>query len=114
VSDELDRHVERFNDGVRTGNFDPLLEGFADDGVLVFEGVPAGPFVGVEAIRTAYRERPPDDEIVVLATRPDGDDEVATYAWRAAPDAPAGQMRFARRDGLTTRLAISFFPDERS
>ena len=42
MSDELDRHVERFNEGVRTGDFDPMLDRFADDAELVFQGVPAG------------------------------------------------------------------------
>ena len=34
---------------------------FAPDGVLRFEGVPVGPFVGRAAIAAAYDERPPDD-----------------------------------------------------
>ena len=114
MSDELDRHVERFNEGVRTGNFDPMLGRFAGDAELIFEDVPAGPYLGLEAIRAGYREQPPDDEVVVLATRPDGEDEVATYAWRARPDVPAGEMRFTRRDGLVARLVVSFRTAEAS
>jgi SnoaL-like domain len=71
----LQRHVARFNRGVRTGDFGPMVEAFSDDGELVFVGIPVGPFVGREAIREAYRAQPPDDEIVLL----DGD---GSYAWR--------------------------------
>jgi hypothetical protein len=91
-----------------------MLERFAGDAELIFEGVPAGPFVGLEAIRAAYRETPPDDEIVILAGRSDGGDEVAAYAWRAQPDTAAGEMRFTRRDGLVTRLVVSFAPGDPS
>ena len=108
MSEQLRAHVERFNRGVRDGDFGPMLEGFADDAELVFVGVPAGPYEGIDAIRTAYRERPPDDQIEILEERRDGDDEVAVYAWRARPGTPAGEMRFARRDGLVTRLEVSF------
>ena len=58
----LAEHVERFNAGVRSGDF-------AADGGAVrrttprssSEGVPVGPFHGREAIAAAYREQPPDD-----------------------------------------------------
>jgi SnoaL-like protein len=108
MSEELDRHVERFNEGVRTGNFDPMLERFADDAELDFEGVRAGPFLGLDAIRMAYREQPPDDRIVVLDAHGDEDDEVATYSWVARPEVPAGEMRFVPLDGRVTRLVVSF------
>lgn len=42
----VDRHVELLNDGVRTGNFDPFVATFAEDAVMRFEGVAAGPFCG--------------------------------------------------------------------
>jgi hypothetical protein len=44
--------VARFNAGVRTGDGEPMLAGFADDAELVFEGVSAGPFAGRPAILT--------------------------------------------------------------
>jgi steroid delta-isomerase len=113
VSEALDRHVVRFNEGVRTGDFGRMLEGFTDDAELRFEGVPAGPFGGRDAIRAAYREQPPDDVVMVLGSRFEGADEVATYAWGARPDTPAGEMRFTRRDGLVSRLVVSFFPEDR-
>src|SRR3954468_453927 len=42
----LAAHVERFNAGVATGDWARMLEGFAADAVLAFEGVPVGPFHG--------------------------------------------------------------------
>ena len=46
-----------------------MLDQFADDAELAFEGVAVGPFLGKPAIAQAYVDRPPDDEIVILRTR---------------------------------------------
>jgi steroid delta-isomerase len=97
----LQMHVARFNRGVRTGDFGPMVEAFSDDGELVFVGIPVGPFVGREAIREAYRAQPPDDEIVLL----DGD---GSYAWAAEPEIPAGQLFLTERDGEIARLVIRY------
>ena len=101
-------HVERFNHGVRSGDFGPMLERFADDSVLEFEGVPVGPFHGIEAIRTAYREQPPDDEIDVGEPRLEGDTVIAEYAWRRDEGRRAGELRLTARDGLITHLVVGF------
>jgi hypothetical protein len=42
----LDDHVRRFNEGVRSGDFAPMVAAFTEDGELHFEGVRIGPFVG--------------------------------------------------------------------
>jgi hypothetical protein len=97
----LEEHVERFNEGVRTGDFGPMVEAFADEAELVFVGIPVGPFVGPEAIGEAYRAQPPDDEIVLL----DGD---GTYAWAAEPQVPAGQLFLTERDDEIVRLVIRY------
>ena len=64
----LERHVQLFNQGVRSGDYAPMLEQFADDAELVFEGVAAGPFSGKETIAAAYASNPPDDEVDVLSS----------------------------------------------
>ena len=46
-------HVARFNAGVRSGDFGPMVDGFTEDGELVFEGIPVGPFRGRVAIASA-------------------------------------------------------------
>src|SRR6266480_5308072 len=53
----LESHVERFNEGVRTGDFSRMLEQFTEDAELAFEGVPVGPFRGKPAIERAYAEQ---------------------------------------------------------
>jgi steroid delta-isomerase len=94
---------------VRSGDFGPMLEQFADDAELAFEGVPVGPFRGKPAIAGAYAEQPPDDEIVILRTRESGDDlVVADYAWRADPVARAGSLILRLRDAEIDRLVVTF------
>jgi steroid delta-isomerase len=100
----LEAHVDRFNHGVRSGDFGPMVAAFADDAELVFEGIPVGPFVGREAIAEAYRAQPPNDEIVLL----DGE---GTYAWASAPEIPAGRMLLTERDGEIARLVIRYDRD---
>jgi len=97
----LAEHVERFNAGVRSGDFGPMVAAFSEDAELVFEGVPVGPFSGRDAIGDAYAAQPPDDEIVLL----DGD---GTYAWAKEPAVPAGQMFLTERDGEIARLVIRY------
>jgi steroid Delta-isomerase len=104
----LDDHVERFNAAVRSGDFAPMLENFADDATMVFEGVSVGPFVGRDAIAEAYRDQPPDDELDVLDVRRDGDTLIAGYAWRRAPDVRAGELRLTVDDNRISRLVVTF------
>ena len=104
----LDEHVERFNAGVRNGDFTPMLERFTEDAELVFEGVPVGPFVGRESIAAAYRAQPPDDQVRVLDTREDGDEVVAGYAWLQKSAVRAGELRLTRRGDRIAKLVVTF------
>jgi hypothetical protein len=97
----LEKHVARFNEGVRTGEFGAMVAAFSEDAELRFEGIPVGPFVGREAIADAYRAQPPDDEIVLL-------DDDGTYAWAKEPAVPAGRMFLTERDGKIARLVIRY------
>jgi hypothetical protein len=104
----LDEHVERFNAGVRTGDWAPLAGGFADDAEMEFRGVPVGPFSGRDAIAEAYEQQPPDDELRVLEQRQvDGRIEVR-YAWLAEPDVAAGEMFLTPQDGVIRKLVVTF------
>ncbi|MFN8515391.1 MAG: hypothetical protein U0841_22945 [Chloroflexia bacterium] len=87
----LERHIALFNQGVRTGDFGPMLAPFAPDATLTFVGIPVGPFHGKAAIAAAYATHPPDDEIIPLATRAEGPTLTATYAWHRDPTTPAGE-----------------------
>jgi RimJ/RimL family protein N-acetyltransferase len=101
-------HVIRFNEGVRTGDWAPMLERFAGDAELAFEGVPVGPFHGRDAIAAAYAEQPPDDQLVTLRVDEGNGDVTAVYAWRKEPATVAGRMVLTPRDGLVARLLVTF------
>jgi len=104
----LEEHVGRFNAGVRSGDWEPMVEGFADDAEMEFRGVPVGPFVGREAIAGAYREQPPDDELRVLEQRQSDGRIEARYAWLAEPDVAAGEMFLTPEDGAIRKLVVTF------
>ena len=106
--DVLDRHVERFNEGVRSGDFAPMVEALAPDAEMLFEGIPVGPFHGRDAIGAAYREQPPDDELVLLDRREEDGDAVATYAWKSAPAAPAGELRLTPGPRGIARVVVRY------
>jgi len=104
----LHEHVARFNEAVRTGDFGPMLDGFTDDAVMTFEGVPIGPFVGREEIGRAYAEQPPDDEIRILGLPAiEEGTTVVSYAW-AAEGTRAGRMLLTPADGRIARLTVTF------
>jgi hypothetical protein len=93
-------YVERFNEGVRTGDWSALLELLSDDAELEFVGIPVGPFHGRDAIAEAYRVQPPDDELVLL--------EGLGYAWAQEPGLPAGELHLEERDGRIARIRVLY------
>ena len=101
-------HVVRFNDGVRSGDWTPMLEQFAEDARMAFEGVPFGPFEGRDAIAAAYRDQPPDDEIEILGVEERDDEVIAGYAWAAEPDREAGELRLRRVGERIVELVVTF------
>lgn len=105
----LVRHVERFNHGVRSGDFSRMLEGFAEDAEMIFEGADAGPYLGRAAVARAYAADPPDDEIEIVETfrRADGT-IVASYRWKSQPSIVAGEMRMTFDGSKITRLVVTF------
>jgi RimJ/RimL family protein N-acetyltransferase len=109
--DLLYEYVARHNQGVRTGDWEPLGECLADDARLEFDGAAVGPFADREEIVAAYRERPPDDEVRVLSAEPSADGVDAAYSWAAAPESPAGRMLLTLRDSTIARLVVSLASD---
>jgi steroid Delta-isomerase len=104
----LQRHVERFNAGVRTGDWERMLEQFEDTAELEFRGIPVGPFAGKDAIRAAYEEQPPNDELRILASRERADVVEARYAWLAEPEMAAGELLLETRDSRISKLVVTF------
>ena len=104
----LTAHVDRFNEGVRTGDFGPMLAAFDEDAVMAFEGVPAGPFAGREAIADAYAETPPTDEVRLLAEpEVDAGSVSAPYAW-AGDGRRAGRIVLTPRGDRIAGLTVTF------
>jgi steroid Delta-isomerase len=108
LSEILNEHVEHFNAGVRTGDWSSMLEQFDDAAEMEFRGMPAGPFVGKEAIAAAYRDQPPDDELRVLEQREHGNGVDARYAWLTEPETAAGEMLMTAVDGKIHKLVVTF------
>jgi hypothetical protein len=105
----LTEHVERYNAGVASGDFGPLVELFAADGELRFEGVPAGPYAGREAIAAAYAAQPPTEQLDVLDLRTDADDRVVEgVAWRSQPGVRVAELRLTVREGRIVTLTVAF------
>jgi hypothetical protein len=104
----LEQHVSRFNEGVRSGDFTPMVAAFAEDAELHFEGVPVGPFVGRDAIDAAYREQPPDDEIEILGFEERDGVVVARYAWLRDEGRQAGEMLLTPRGDQIQKLVVTF------
>ncbi len=104
----LEEHIRRFNAGVRSGDFRPMMKQFSDDAVLEFRGVPVGPFRGRDAIHVAYLSRPPDDEIEVLEIE-EGEAEIrARYAWLRDEGRAAGDIFLTRDGDRIAHLLVTF------
>jgi steroid delta-isomerase len=103
----MQSHVRAFNFGVQTKEWGTMLARFADDAELRFDGIPVGPFIGIEAIRKAYDEEPPDDEIVLLGIQDDPERQVvvAGFAWQ---EGGPGRLVLEHDRGVITRLTVIF------
>jgi hypothetical protein len=103
----MESHVARFNDGVRSGDWEPMLASFADEAELHFENVSAGPFVGLDEIRRGYLGRPPDDQIQLLGIQDDEQDGrvTAAFAWTRGG---TGRLVLEHDRGAITRLVVIF------
>jgi len=101
----MEAHVRAFNAGVRTGDWEPMLAPFADDAELHFENAPAGPYVGLDEIRRAYREQPPDDELRLLGIQEEEDRVLAAFAWLRGG---TGRLALEHDQGTVTKLTVFF------
>ena len=104
--DALYEYIARHNEGVRSGDWEPLGECLAEDATLEFEGVPVGPFRGRDAIVAAYRAQPPDDEVRIVEAV-DGDPVVADYVWSRESGEPGGTLRATFVGASIAALVVS-------
>jgi steroid delta-isomerase len=106
----MERHVRSFNSAVEDGNWEPMLARFTEGSELRFENVPAGPFVGLDAIRQAYADQPPTDTIQLLGIQENDEHHVAAaFAWSQGG---TGRMLLEHDRGAVTRLTVVFDVDE--
>jgi RimJ/RimL family protein N-acetyltransferase len=103
----LHDYVMVHNECVRTGEWQPLGNWFAEDAEVEFDGVPVGPFRGRAEIVAAYETRPPDDEVVVFDARAGEERVVASYGWLREPATVAGRMFVTPCDGKIERLLVT-------
>ena len=101
----LEDYVERFNAGMRSADWDSMLELLAPNAELEFVGIPVGPLAGRDAIGEAYRVQPPDDELVLLDRLDEGS---AVYAWAQDPARPAGEVHLEERHGTIVRIRVLY------
>ncbi len=75
-----------------------------------FHGIEIGPFDNAEAILQAFREHPPDDELVVQSIRAIGEKTAeATYGWADAHGKSAGRLRIVTHRELISAIRIEVF-----
>jgi hypothetical protein len=103
----MESHVARFNEGVRSGDWEPMLALFADDAEVHFENAPAEPLVGLDEIRRGYREQPPDDQIQLLGIQDEEQEDrvTAAFAWARGG---TGRLVLEHERGAITRLVVIF------
>jgi RimJ/RimL family protein N-acetyltransferase len=107
----LHDYVMAHNECVRTGDWQPLGEWFADGAELEFQGVPVGPFHGRDAILAAYDAQPPDDEVLIFGARAEEERVVASYGWLREPSTVAGRMLVTPEGGKIQKLVVTFDAD---
>jgi steroid delta-isomerase len=99
-------HVARFNAAVQSGDWDEFVTSFADDAVLEFLNVPAGPYRGRPEIAAAYRDNPPDDTIAVQSVATTGQRDALEFGWTRGG---AGLLTLEWTDeGTIDRMVIEF------
>jgi hypothetical protein len=102
----LERHVELFNEAIRTGDYGPYLATFAGSAVMRFEDEPGGPFHGLAKITEAYATSPPSDTIALIDMQEIGVDGVrATFEWDAGG---TGELFLRWVQDQLVELAITF------
>jgi len=77
--------------------------------VIQKERIAPVPTMVADEIAAAYRERPPDDQVVIFGAEEDQGAVVARYGWSAdEPNKQAGRMLVTPRDGKIAKLVVTF------
>jgi steroid delta-isomerase len=90
---------------VRSGDWQLFSTNFTEDAIMRFVGVPAGPFLGRDAIARAYLAQPPTDTMTVSDIVNAGEVDTVEFAWSAGE---GGVMRMSWRGHLICDLEVAF------
>lgn len=104
--DPVERHQARFNEGVRTRDFGPWLDTFAEDTVVTFTGLPIGPVHGRRALAETYAAHPPSSTMRVQESSVDGDRAIGRFVWADAP-ATGGVFVLVLRDDKIVSMDVT-------
>ena len=100
---DVDDHIRVFNAAVLSQDWSAFVARFTDDAVVEFVGVPAGPYVGRDAIAAAYQQSPPDDTIESAgAPSIEAGELVVPYRWVDLRRDRHDALHRARREDPTT------------
>ncbi len=106
----LTAYVKAHNAGFRSGDFAALGELLLPTASMRFHGVEIGPFDNAKAILQAFREQPPDDELVVQSIRAFGDKSAtATYSWASALGKSGGRLHVIAHRELISAIRVEAF-----
>ncbi len=104
----LNAYIKTHNEGVRTGEFNGLLQLFTLHAELHFTGRAVDPFMGRAEIAEAFHRQSPTDELTVLEILEEVPDILVAYGWKKAPNVQAGTLKLETEEGLVKRITITF------
>jgi hypothetical protein len=84
-----------------------MLERFTADAELEVAALSPQPWCGVGAIRSAYLERPPTEEIVLLEAWETAEGVAGSYAWSSERAVAVGELRLTVTDGRVERVVVT-------
>jgi hypothetical protein len=101
----VEAHTALFNSCVRSGDWTPFMDTFADDARLTITNLPIPPVQGRPAIAAAYARRPPTEAMSLTDVESVDDDTVqVSFVWESGRE---GTMLVRWQDGLVSRVDFS-------
>lgn len=111
IRKRLNRHLEAFNRGVRTGDFTLMFAMYHRDAVFVLSDPVWVVHQGLEAIRSAYRGDPAQGTMRLGGATVTGQTVTADYIWDAEPERIAGTRTLEFANGQVIRELVTFADD---
>lgn len=109
MTNRVSEHFRLFNEAVRQQDWTAFLAAFTPDALMTFEGVPAGPYRGLDEITRAYATQPPAGTMTCVSATSDGDTDAVRFAWDAGG---GGTMHLTWRAEQVAVLTVAFDPEQ--